>query len=58
MHPKPAPPHDDAPVASVAAAIDEMGLDLDWTMGLLVAVHTGPDLVPPSRWVPLVLCLT
>ena len=55
MRPTPALPHSDAPVASVAATIDDMGLDLDWTMGLLVAVHTGPDLVPPSRWVPLVL---
>ena len=43
------------PLASVEATVEDMGLDLDWTMGLLVAIHSGPDLVPPSRWIPLVL---
>ena len=42
-----------------ARELDELferfGIDDDWALGFLAAVLTGPEVVPPSTWLPLFL---
>jgi uncharacterized protein len=38
----------------LAGDLERAGSDLDWTTGFLNAVVTGPELIPPSQWMPLV----
>jgi uncharacterized protein len=41
-------------IAKLEEVLEGFGTDIEWAVGFLAAVISGPDPVPPSAWLPMV----
>jgi uncharacterized protein len=41
-------------IAKLEEILEGFGTDIEWAVGFLAAVVSGPDPVPPSKWLPVV----
>jgi uncharacterized protein len=48
-------PLDDDELDTLADEVESTGRKFEWATGFLTALVTGPELVPPSGWLPVVM---